>query len=315
MDVLTTRPLPLGEWLPVIGREYLDSFVPAGGAALKFAIVGDGAAATVAGPLEAMARAASMHCVRIDASHTRVHMMHELFFAITRALPWDALVQEYLERLFAKHAYDWPRPGEAMTMTELAASFGVAPALLARQRDQWLSAGIWDDRNLAQDFRSAMLRLCLQRLGAESAEGPVLPWLHGEKIPAPQLRQADISTRIGRTNARAMLVSLCHFIRKSGAAGLLLVLDLSQLSRPPAEGTQRYSPAAVMDTYEVLREMIDETEHLPGLFALVLAGEALATGDVRRAISQYPALQMRIWPDVRPGDRQNPVAPLVWLGP
>jgi len=24
-------------------------------------------------------------------------------------------------------------------------------------------------------------------------------------------------------------------------------------------------------------------------------------------------LQMRVWPDVRPGDRQNPLAPLVWL--
>jgi hypothetical protein len=26
-------------------------------------------------------------------------------------------------------------------------------------------------------------------------------------------------------------------------------------------------------------------------------------------------LQMRVWPDVRPGDRQNSVAPLVWLAP
>jgi hypothetical protein len=45
----------------------------------------------------------------------------------------------------------------------------------------------------------------------------------------------------------------------------------------------------------------------------VLADGALATGDPRRALSQYAALQMRVWPDVRPGDRQNPVAPLVWL--
>ena len=38
-------------------------------------------------------------------------------------------------------------------------------------------------------------------------------------------------------------------------------------------------------------------------------------GDPRRALGQYAALQMRVWPDVRPGDRQNPVAPLVWLAP
>ena len=63
----------------------------------------------------------------------------------------------------------------------------------------------------------------------------------------------------------------------------------------------------------MLREIIDDAEHLPGLFVAVLADAALATGDPRRALSQYAALQMRVWPDVRPGDRQNPVAPLVWL--
>jgi hypothetical protein len=47
----------------------------------------------------------------------------------------------------------------------------------------------------------------------------------------------------------------------------------------------------------------------------VLADAALATGEPRRALAQYAALQMRVWPDVRPGDRQNPVAPLVWLAP
>ena len=55
-----------------------------------------------------------MLTVQVDAGRTRIHMMHELFFAITRALPWDSLVQRYLEELFAVHAYTWPRPGVAM---------------------------------------------------------------------------------------------------------------------------------------------------------------------------------------------------------
>ena len=138
-----------------------------------------------------------------------------------------------------------------MTMAELAASFGVAPSLLTRQRDQWLTADLWDDRRLAQDFRAALLRLCLSRLEPDDAElaAPVLQWLCGEKVPAALLRTADISVRISRTNARAMLASLCHFVRKAGAAGLLVVLDARQLARTvAAEGVLRYSPAAVMDT-------------------------------------------------------------------
>ena len=203
-----------------------------------------------------------------------------------------------------------------MTMPELAGAFAVAPSLMARQRDQWLTADLWDDRRMAQDFRAALLRLCLARLEPDGGEmsGPVLHWLRGETVPAASLRAADITVRISRTNARAMLAALCLFVRKAGAAGLLVVLDVRQLSRTAAEGVLRYSPAAVMDGYEVLREIIDDAEHLPGLFVAVLADAALATGDPRRALSQYAALQMRVWPDVRPGDRQNPVAPLVWLG-
>ncbi len=78
-----------------------------------------------------------------------------------------------------------------------------------------------------------------------------------------------------------------------------------------AEGDLRYSPAAVMDLYEVLREIIDDIEHLPGLFVLGCADQELMAGDRRRTLDAYKALEMRIWPDVRPGDRQNPLAPLV----
>ncbi len=316
MDVLTTRPLPLAEWLSVVEREYLSAFVPAGGASVKVAILDDAGLAEAADQLTRLGQSRGLLTVHADAGRTRVHLMHELFFAIARALPWDSLVQRYLEGLFAANAYAWPWPDAAMTMAELAAAFAVAPSLLARQRDQWLTADLWDDRRLAQDFRSAVLRLCLSRLEPNDAEAaaPVLQWLHGEKVPAALLRACDISVRISRTNARAMLVSLCYFVRKAGATGLLVTLDVRPLSRAAStEGVRHYSPAAVMDTYEVLREIIDDAEHLPGLFVAVLADAALATGDPRRALSQYAALQMRLWPDVRPGDRQNPVAPLVWL--
>jgi hypothetical protein len=316
MDVLTTPPLPLAEWLSVVEGEYLSGFVPAGGAAVKFAILGDDTMGMATDRLMRLGQAHAMLTVQIDAGRTRIHLMQEVFFAIARALPWDSLLQRYLEELFNSHAYPWPQPGEIMAMTDLAAVFAVAPTLLSRHLDQWLTADLWDDPRLMQDFRAAMLWLCLSRLeldGRDTAE-PVMQWLRGEKVAPALLRSADISVRISRTNARPMLVSLCHFLRKAGASGLLVVLDIRQLSRTAvAEDRLRYSPAAVMDTYEVLREIIDDAEHLPGLFVAVLADAALATGDPRRALGQYAALQMRVWPDVRPGDRQNPVAPLVWL--
>jgi len=141
----------------------------------------------------------------------------------------------------------------------------------------------------------------------------VRQWLFGEKVGLSLLRQFDIASRIGRTNARSMLISLCHWLRKAGVRGLLLNLDLRPALRAGSgpERTVRYTPAAVMDLYEVLRELIDDIEHLPGLFVLAEADLSLVSGDRKRTLDTYKALEMRIWPDVRPGDRQNPMAPLV----
>jgi hypothetical protein len=316
VDVLATTPLPLAEWLTFLEREYLSDFIPEGGGALKMVIAERCVIARAAARLLELAQGRGMLTVHVDAERTRINLMHELFFAVSRALPWDRLLQRYVEGLFTANSYAWPRPGSVMSTAELAASFGIAPALLTRQRDQWLTADLWDDRRLAQDFRAAMLRLCLSLLEPDGTElaAPARQWLLGEKVPAALLRTADISVRISRTNARAMLASLCHFVRKSGSPGILLVLEIQGLARTGAvEGVLRYSPAAVMDTYEVLRELIDAADHTPGLFTAVLADDEIATGDPRRTLSQYAALQMRVWPDVRPGDRQNPVAPLVRL--
>lgn len=106
MDVLTTPPLPLSEWLSVVDREYLSDYVPAGGATVKFAILDNGAIAiaTAAQHLVGLGQAHGMLAVHLEAGRTRIHLMQELFCAIARALPWDSLVQRYLEMLFGEHA-------------------------------------------------------------------------------------------------------------------------------------------------------------------------------------------------------------------
>jgi len=317
MQVLEVQALTLDGWLEIIEGEYFSEYLPQGGAAAKFVVGDPPALARLVPDAGALAARHGMLSVHLSAGTTRLHMLQDVFFAIAGALPWDELLRRYLEALFNRNGYPWPRPGDALSMADLARAFDVAVNLLARSRDQWLSHDLWEDPHLAQDFRAAMLRLCLAQLEPsdpdEGPGSPVAQWLRGEKIGLALLRQYDIAARISRTNARAMLISLCHWLRKAGPKGLLLTLDLRPALRPAplAEGDLRYSPAAVMDLYEVLREVIDDLEHLPGFFLLGFADQELMAGDRRRTLDAYKALEMRIWPDVRPGDRQNPLAPLV----
>jgi len=93
-------------------------------------------------------------------------------------------------------------------------------------------------------------------------------------------------------------------------------LDLRHLgaSAPGPNGEPRYTPAAALDAFEVLREFIDDAELFDGLLLVCLADMNLIDGDPRRSILSYPALRYRLEADVHGTRFTNPLAPMVMLG-
>jgi hypothetical protein len=306
-------------WLDVIGREYLADFIPAGGGAVRFAVADPATLGHVGERLGEAAAAHGLDCIRLDVASVRLHMLHTAVFALAGALPWDRLLGARLKMLVAEAGYRWPEPFEGPLLAALAHTNGVAMPLLRRDLTQAISRDIWQDFRLTMDFRCAMIALLDARLTGDDMglENPVMGWLHGTLRGIGPLRAAQIGRRITRQSARGVLMSLCRWVRACGSAGMLLILDIRQLHRERrsvAEGLV-YTPAAVMDCYEVLRQLIDDAEHFPGLFVAVLADEAFLSDDPRRSLTAYTALQMRVWDDVRPEGGDNPLAPLVRLGP
>jgi hypothetical protein len=304
----------LDEWLRVLEADYFSSYIPTEGFAVKFAISEPSNIVTLSARLEMLAHMHGLRWRPIDAAVTRLHMMQDVFFAIARGIDWGGIAQSFVEGLIERHAYGWPDPGNPASFPAVASLNNVAAHIFEKDVKQWLTAEIWDDSLLSQDFRAAMMRLCLKRFEPESAfDDPILQWLTGELAKIGAVKDDDIFARIARNTARAMLASLCRWLAKTGGKGLLVFVDISQLARKGAEavGGVRYTKAGVMYAYEVLRQLIDDAEHYQR-FMLVAAGTPdLIDGHEDRVISQYQALQMRIWDDVRPSARDNPVAPLV----
>lgn len=302
-------------WLDLMRREYFSDFIPAGGGAVRFAVADDAVLGRLADGLRGHASANGLNVVQLDLAAARLHMLQNVVFSVASALPWDRLLQARLESLVASAGYRWPEPGRTVLLAELAEANGVAAHLLRRELMQALSRDIWQDAALTQDFRNAMIALLEARLTGEDAPlaEAVMDWLRGTLRGIGQVRGAQIGRRIGRQNARATLMSLCRWVRGCGGVGVLLVLDIRRLHRERRMVTEGlvYTPAAVMDCYEVLRQIIDDAEHFPGLFVAALADEALLSDDPRRSLGQYTALQMRVWDDVRPQGGDNPLAPLV----
>ena len=313
-------PIALDTWLPLIEREYLTTFIPDGGSATRFVVADDETLARLSDALHSTGLNAGLSVIAIDTAATRLHMLHFAFFAVVRALDWDALLQNRLERLVGEAGYSWPIIGTQVTWAALSDHNGIAPSLLRTTLQQQITRAIWDDPQLAQDFRNAMIALLDAEL-TDDEEGlgdSIRCWLRGEPGSLWLLRGAQIGARIGRHNARAMLTSLCHWLRSCGHPGLLIMIDVRRLLRDRREVADGivYTPAAVMDCYEVIRQLIDDAEHLEGLFLTVLADPRLINDDVpKRAVSQYTALKMRVWDDVRPHGQDNPLSPLVVIAP
>lgn len=114
-----------------------------------------------------------------------------------------------------------------------------------------------------------------------------------------------------------MLVSLASWLAKVDGRGLVLDLDLDRLSvvrRAPAaerEGIY-YSRAAILDAYEVLRQLIDATDDLHHCLVVATVPPSLVTDD-GRGLPAYSALHLRVADEVHDRRRANPFAALVRL--
>lgn len=306
-------------WLDLIDREYLHEFISSGGSAVKFVEADAEGLDEIQARLVALAEQHGLAPCRINASETRLHMIQDIFFAISRSLDWPAMAQAFVEALVTEHRFGWPRPGGGATFQDLAALNEIDVRLLRRDVNRWLTEEIMRDRSMSQDFRIAMATLCRTRLEPDETDQgvttPVLDWLRGELRAIGALRQTYITAKITRHNGRAMLRSLCRWLRLCGRKGMCVTLDIRQVSRAgtaPGEGL-RYTPAAVIDAFEVLRQLIDDAETFEGLLVVVLADEALTGLDPKRSLNAYDALKMRVWDDVRATGWDNPLATLVRL--
>ena len=308
------------EYLDFLRKEYLADFVRKGGATVKFVVAPDDTrAAAFSAGLSDAASSEGFTFARVDASQTRVHMIDQVFFAVAAQVDWDERTATFLRSTLERAAFPAPPESHDLSLTTLAAHHDFDRGELSRTVRRQLVHDLLYDHTMAQELRIAMLRLCEARLQdnelAAAEREALLAWLHGELRHISRLRSAGIFSRVARHNARHLLLSLVRWLTRTGSAGLVLELDIRRCAvtkRPPPEERSGvyYSKAAVMDAYEVLRQLVDATDELAYCCVVVVAAPEFVT-DHTRGLPAYTALQMRIWDEVRDRRRDNPFSALV----
>jgi hypothetical protein len=247
-------------------------------------------------------------------------MMDKFFHQVARRIQWDDLASQFVRRLLQENGYQIPEGKGEFSMAGVARMNERAEPLLRRDLNSWLERAIYRDTQMCQEFRMAMIRLCLGQMdsGSESPfmTEPVKAWLCGEIRQISALKEALIFQKIGRTNARYMFISLCRWLRLVGKTGLVVSLDLSRClvsKKPDSPEGLYYGVSATLDAYEMLRQFIDGTDELESFLLVIHVPPEFLT-DGRRGLNRYEALKLRIWDEVRDRQYQNPLGALIRLG-
>jgi hypothetical protein len=311
------------EYVGFLRREYLDDFVSRGGAAVKFLVPSEDVNLDdVHGALRAAAADTGYVYAHVDAAMARVHMIDQLFFAVAQQIDWEGLAANFLRGVLVDAGFPPADGSTDLTLDGLARHHQFDRGELNRSVNRQLQQELFYDFEMAQEFRIAMLRLCQSVLADNNAAAAereaILEWLRGELKHIARLKSALIFRRIARHNARHLLFSLARWVRRNGFTGLLLDLDITRCAvtrrgTAPGPGDVYYSKAAVMDAYEVLRQLVDATDELSHCAVVVTAAPEFLTDD-SRGLAAYTALQLRIWDEVRDRSRVNPLSSLIRIG-
>jgi len=315
--------IELGEWNAWIGREYLDTYIMSGGAAVKVAVVTE--PADIPAVVETLAESASIRGFKtliLDAAETKVHRIDQMFFACAAKLPWAQLVDEVLRRAATDEGFTVPmvvapnRPFAEVVATHS----GLDPQLVRQQLTQSVHNRVFRNKAMVLDFRMAMGQMCRARItGSQDGEANralIEQWLTNRIPRISALKHLGLYTKIDRTNARLHFESLFHWLQIAGVPGVMMVVNVERLNAARVtDGGLRYSRQNLIDAYEILRQFIDSVDELEGLLLAVVGSEWLVDPDSRqRGFNAYPALRNRVYDEVRDEAHANPVSSLVHIG-
>ena len=314
------NPIPLNDWLDAMDAEYLSTFIPDGGASVKFVVAPEDRRAELATRMRERLDGKDYAFVALNAATMRAHMPQDIFFAMANQLDWRLLARRAVLRLAAERNYriEDIDPASSNVFDAVARANGLEAQSVVQEMRPAIQDEIAKNYRMPRDFRAAMSHLCLSEAaaGADGYAGQaLLDWLRGP-VPIRNVRQFSVHTPINRTTARYFIEAALFWIRFAGCAGTVILFDNARVTvakNPKKDDLRYYTRAMTIDHYQLLREFIDGVDRLTNTLVAVVTDQEFLDDDLRspRGYSIYPALMTRVMDDVRDRNLVNPVASLV----
>lgn len=284
---------------------YLKQYIPAGGSKIKFVTGHPGSGKThFAGWIRMKAEADGYGTVSFSAKEVWLYDFREIYLNIIRQMDMEQILRSCADGIIRKMGYDPADIPEGKQFVDLLAERGENDAMTKKALRDLLRQTFTRNPRLDNTFAQACSLLTGGILGhpvLEKAHRQTLEaWLNGDKtLKAAQMRAAGLTpAQVTKYNARHLLRSLCEVIRMSGMQGLVVEIDdLEILLNRGAGEAMRYTKTRRDDTYESIRQLIDDIDSMRYVMFVLCFDRELMDNE-NAGMKSYQALWLRIQNEV-----------------
>lgn len=300
-------------------EKYLQEYIRQGGSKIKFVTGQGGSGKThLLELMSVIAEKENYVTAHFSALDIWIHDFKEIYLEIFRQSNIVDCLTGCANRIVTEMGFDYKEISPGMTFMDYLSQHGLGDAITKREIRNQLKHMFLDNPLIDNNFALACSLITGGFLGhpllEEQNKELLLSWLEGDKsVKLTTLRALGLSpARITKFNARHMLRSLSEVIRLAGYSGLFITIDnleilVSRSSLQPI----RYTKLRREDTYESIRQLVDEIDSLKNIMFVFAFDRELLDND-NAGIKSYQALWMRIQNEII-GERFNRFTDIVDL--
>ena len=300
-----------------LAKNYLEEFIPSGGSKMKFVTGRRGSGKShFLHYMSAIAGQKSYVTAAFSAGDIWLHDFKEVYLEILRQCDLMECLKACADRIVENMGYALTDIPEGQSFMDYLSSIGEADPITKREIRMQLKTMFWDNPNMDNNFALCCSHLTGSILGHPMLEAQNIDilsgWLHCDKtIRLLHLRALGLSpVRITKYNARHMLRSLAQVVHLGGHPGLMICIDdMEVLCDRSSLQPMRYTKMRREDTYESIRELIDEIDSMKYVMFIFGFDRELMDNE-NFGLKSYQALWMRIQNEIV-GEQFNRFADII----
>ena len=304
-ELLDEITVGLDSLIGFLKKQYLQSYIPEGGSKIKCVTGRPGCGKThFARMMLKEAQAEGFLTVSFSAKQVWLHDFREIYLEILRQCGIERVLSGCARQIIRELGYDPNTIGPGKSLMDYLAERGESDPLSKGAVRDALRRYFTRNPRLDNTFAGCCSLLTGGILGHPVLENAsremILGYLNGDKsVKLAQMRALGLSPAgITKYNARHLLRSLCEAVRLAGYKGLLIVIDDMETLLNRASGDAiRYTKLRREDTYESIRQLIDDIDSMRNVMFLLCFRRELMD-DESCGMKSYQALWMRIQNEV-----------------